>query len=300
MQKPLVSIVIPTHRPSHFRIALLCALSQTYANTEIIVSDNSGGEEVAALCARYPQVQYRKNTNGKIASNIAQPLTLARGQFIKYLFDDDLIYPHCIDSMIGWLDQFDTPTRDSIGLVTSTRHLIDDNSICFREVREPGITATSLMQGRQVTHRILTTQNNFIGEFSTILFRREVVDLENPESIFQIYGEDFSLGLIDVPLYLLILQNANMLYIPHALSAFRKHSGGGSDVTTNPGFHHAVSDWFRLILGADRAGLLQRDEAIAATQSYLNLAKHFEGTFLKQLAPWNEQARSFLLHYWVA
>jgi glycosyltransferase involved in cell wall biosynthesis len=275
-------------------------LSQTYTNTEIIVSDNSGGEDIAALCAQYSQVQYRKNTNGKPASNIAQPLTLARGEFIKYLFDDDLIYPHCIDSMIGWLDKFDAPTRESVGLITSTRHLINDNSLCYQEVRELGITSTSLMQGRKVIQRILTKQDNFIGEFSTILFRRKIVDVASPESIFQVYGNDFSVGLIDVPLYLTILQNANMVYIPYALSAFRLHSGGGSNAAANPNFHHAVSDWFRLILGADRAGLLQPNAAVAATQNYLNLARNFEGTFSQQLAPWNEQARSFLLKYGVA
>jgi glycosyltransferase involved in cell wall biosynthesis len=293
--RPLVSIVIPTHRPSHFRIALLCALSQTYTDTEIIVSDNSSSNEIAALCAQYPQkIRYRKNSDGRASSNIALPLSMARGEFIKYLFDDDIIYPHCIDSMMGWLDQIDGPTRAGVGLITSARHLINDNSLCFGEVRDSNIKVTSLLLGSQVIQRILMTQENFIGEFSTVLFRRNLIDVNDPERIFRIYGDDYRLGLIDVPLYLAILQQSNLVYIPYALSAFRKHRDGGSNVEANPLFHHAVSDWFRLIIGADRAGLLQPDNVVAATRSYLILAGHFQGKFQQQLAPWKTQALALL------
>ena len=295
MQQPLVSIVIPTHRPNHLRIALMCALGQTYANTEIIVSDNSGGEEIKEFCDRFPNVIYRRNTDGKPASNIAEGLRQTKGEFIKYLFDDDIIYPHCIDSMIGWLGQFTPDTAAGVGLITSARHLINDNSLAYQEIKEPSAPVTSLVAGEGVIQRILTTQDNFIGEFSTVLFRRSLMDLDNnPKSIFSAYGDDFSIGLVDVPLYLALLQKSNMVYIPHSLSAFRKHSGGGSNVAANPGFHTVVSDWFRLILGATREGVLTPQAAIAGTQSYLTLAAHFENVFSEQLAPWNQKAREFI------
>lgn len=294
MQQPLVSIVIPTHRPNHLRIALMCALGQTYTNTEIIVSDNSGGDEICAFCARFPQVVYRRNTDGKPASNIAEPLRQTNGEFIKYLFDDDIIYPHCIDSMIGWLAQFTPETAANVGLITSARHLINEESLAYQEIKEASAMHTSLVQGEGVIKRILTTQDNFIGEFSTVLFRRSLVDVGNPKCIFSAYGDDFSIGLVDVPLYLALLQKSNMVYIPHSLSAFRKHSGGGSNVAANPGFHHVVSDWFRLILGATRDSVLTPQEAIAGTQSYLILASHFQTTFSEHLAPWNARAQAFI------
>jgi glycosyltransferase involved in cell wall biosynthesis len=292
--KPLVSLIIPTHRPNNFKTALMCALSQTYDNKEIIVSDNSDTTEIKAICSRYPDIIYRKNVNGRIVSNIGQPLALAKGEYIKYLFDDDLIYPHCIDSMIGWLNQFSEENINSIGLITSSRHLLNDDSICYAEIRDPVFLNTSIVDGNQIIKKILLNQNNFIGEFSTIMFKRNLVDCENPESIFSLFGEDFCQGLIDVPLYVGLLQQASMLYIPHSLSAFRKHAEGGSNILGNPDFHHVVSDWFRLIRAVYHAGLLNREEARLAVTNYLNLANSFNDLFAEQLAPWQASAIDFI------
>jgi glycosyltransferase involved in cell wall biosynthesis len=291
--QPLVSIIIPTHRASHFKTALMCALGQTYANTEIIVSDNSSTSEIADICSRYPQVIYRKNTDGKPASNISLPLALATGDYIKYLFDDDLIYPNCIDSMIGWLEKFSPENIAKIGIITSARHLVNDESICYSEINEAGINTTSIIDGLPLAKRILITQDNFIGEFSTIMFRRNLVDCKNPLSIFSIFGEDFSYGLVDVPLYIDLLQKSSLLYIPYSLSAFRKHAGGGSNVAANPGFHYVVSDWFRLTRGAYAAGLLNENEAKASATNYLNLSAQFDDVFFEQLTPWRNEASEF-------
>lgn len=182
--QPLVSIIIPTHRPNHFKTALMCALSQTYANKEIIVSDNCESSEIANICSQYQGISYRRNLNGKPASNIAQPLALAKGEYIKYLFDDDLIYPNCIDSMIGWLNQFSEEDINNIGLITSARHLIDYVSICYGEIREPNIANSSLVDGILAIKKILVSQNNFIGEFSTIMFKRNLVDCEIGKHIY--------------------------------------------------------------------------------------------------------------------
>jgi glycosyltransferase involved in cell wall biosynthesis len=294
ISQPLVSIVIPTHRPEHLRNAVLCALAQTYRNIEIIVSDNSTATEIRDFCAAYPGIIYRKNTDGKPASNIAQGLTLARGEFIKYLFDDDLIYPHCIESMLGWLAQFSPENQAAIGLITSARHLINDSGICYDEIREADIQACSMVQGSTVVQKILSTLYNFVGEFSTVMFRRSLIDTTDPLSIFSAYGESFTLGLVDVPLYLALLQKSNLLYIPHSLSAFRKHSEGGSNVAFNPGFHMVVSDWLRLIRAAYRAGDLDRASAIAGARVQMVMNDHFKATFPEPMSITQQEAQSFL------
>ncbi len=294
MQRALVTIVIPTHRPEHFKTALLCALSQTYANTEIIVSDNSGGGEIAEICARHAQVIYRRNDDGQLFSNIAQPLVMAKGDYIKYLFDDDLIYPHCIDTMMTMLDQCPPEQKQEIGLVTSSRHLIDGASVCFEELREQEYTGCTIVNGVDAVRSILTRQYNFIGEFSTILFRRDLIDTANPRSIFSVFSEEYPHGLIDLPLYMTILQKANLLYIPYSLSAFRLHVDGGSNPAANPRFHHVISDWFRLTRGAFEQGLLGADEAVSSTEKFLALAAQHAEPFGEQLAPWCEEAQIFI------
>lgn len=294
-KSPLVSVIIPTHRPNHLRNALMCAISQTYSNIEIIVSDNSGGVEIKKFCEQFPQIIYRRNTDGKAATNISDPLLIARGEFVKYLFDDDLIYPNSIDSMIGCLTRMPLEVANNIGLITSARHLIDDNSRTYGELKESGINSIGIFEGKSVIKRILVLQNNFIGEFSTILFRRNLINIEkDPKTIFKAYGEDFSLGLIDIPLYIKLLEKSNMVYIPYALSAFRQHKEGGSTPSANPNFHHAVSDWFRLIAGARLHGVINTQEAITGARGYLRLAENYQSLYSSQLAPWNLKAQDFI------
>jgi len=292
--QPLVSIIIPTHRPGHFKTALACALSQTYQNTEIIVSDNSGGTEIAAICAGHPTVIYRKNDNGRIPSNIAQPLALAKGDYIKYLFDDDLIYPHCIDTMMTMMHHCGVEQQAKVGLITSARHLIDDANVCFAELREPDVEGTKLVDGNGAIKRMLISQDNFIGEFSTILFRRSLIDCDNPESIFSVFGEEFPIGLVDVPLYLSILQKSNLLYIPFSLSAFRLHQAGGSNAAANPNIHHTISDWLRLARGGFEHGLMSPEEVRKAVGTFLQLTERHTERFGVQLAPSRQAALVFL------
>lgn len=288
--KPLVSIIIPTHRPEHFINALACAIGQTYKNIEIIVSDNSDGNEVKNICQKYPNIIYRKNSDGTPASNISKPLSLISGDYIKYIFDDDLIYPHCIDSMIGWLYKIDESIRNDIGVVTSSRHLIDFNSICYGELREKIINNVTLIKGSDCIKRILMTQDNFIGEFTTVLFNAKFIDIDNPMNLYHYYDEDYQYGLFDVLTYLKILNKSNLLYIPNSLSAFRKHSDAGSDPVNNPIFHIVVSDWFRLIETSLKIGLISEGEGKAAFKNYIQLSSHFEKLYPEQLSKFREMA----------
>ncbi len=291
--QPLVSIIIPTHRPSHFRTALRCAQNQTYARCEIIVSDNSGDSEISDLCAQFPQVIYRKNEDGAPSSNIALPISLANGEYVKYLFDDDLIYPHCIDSMVGWVKKSVEAGYDNVGLITSSRHAIDADNLCIHEFRHAQIASPSALDGNQVLKQMLIFQDNFIGEFSTVMFKRSLIDCDQPMSIFSLFGEEFTSGLIDVPLYISILRQSSLLYIPYSLSAFRQHAMGGSNAQTNPNLHYAVSDWFRMTRGAFEAGLLSTEEASASVVNYMNRSRQFIGKFPEELSVWERVATVF-------
>jgi glycosyltransferase involved in cell wall biosynthesis len=293
--KPLVSIIIPTHRPKHFRNALYCALAQSYENTEIIVSDNSGDSEIAQMCEAHPQVIYRKNSDGRPSSNIAMGLKLARGEFIKYLFDDDLMYPHCIASMLGWMSQFSLEIQANVGLITSARHLVNDDDIAYDELREPDLKSTTLIPGAVVKERILGRLMNFIGEFSTVLIRRSLLETSDPLSIFRAYGETFEIGLIDVPLYMSLMDKSDLLYIPQSLSAFRNHKDGGSNLESNPLFHMAVTDWLILVRAAYRFGALGHSTALAATRLQVGLNASFASVFPEAMAMAQVETQRFLL-----
>jgi len=91
----LVSIVLPTHdRPQQLREAIASVLEQTHQNFELLVVDDGSGPETAAVIRSYDDPRIRgfrraRNGGGGAARNIG--LGRARGEYVTYLDDDNLI-----------------------------------------------------------------------------------------------------------------------------------------------------------------------------------------------------------------
>ncbi len=99
---PTVSILMPTfNRRDTLAEALASAAAQTFEDFEALVV-NDGGEPVGDLVealgdARFRLIERREN-RGKAAS-LNEALAEARGRIVAYLDDDDLWYPHHLQSL---------------------------------------------------------------------------------------------------------------------------------------------------------------------------------------------------------
>lgn len=92
---PRFTIGIPTYnRASFLPRAIECALSQTYPDVEVLVSDNASTDETPEIVRSYgDRVRYHRNaTNLGSWPNIAQLPSLAAGEYFSWLQDDDLIH----------------------------------------------------------------------------------------------------------------------------------------------------------------------------------------------------------------
>lgn len=105
MSLPLVSIIIPTYnqRPDFLRECLQSAINQTYANTEIIVSDNHSTNEAIHIIEEYVSdrlkiIKPRQHVD--IIDNFNFAAGAATGEYITFLSSDDLLYPECISRLI--------------------------------------------------------------------------------------------------------------------------------------------------------------------------------------------------------
>lgn len=93
--KPLITVGIPTYNRAHFLAkAIDSILGQTYANLELIISDNASTDETEAICrefgARDSRIRYiRQQNNIGPARNFCEILRLARGEYFGWLADDD-------------------------------------------------------------------------------------------------------------------------------------------------------------------------------------------------------------------
>jgi glycosyltransferase involved in cell wall biosynthesis len=92
----MVTIGIPTYNRAdgYLKIALQCALSQTYSNIEVIVSDNcsSDGTQELVRSIHDPRLVYhRHEKNIGPANNFNFCLKQAKGHYFLLLSDDDMI-----------------------------------------------------------------------------------------------------------------------------------------------------------------------------------------------------------------
>ncbi|HZM05180.1 MAG TPA: glycosyltransferase family 2 protein [Candidatus Saccharimonadales bacterium] len=126
MNPPLVSICIPTYnRPEYLRRAVESCLAQTYPHFEIVITDNSTNNDSAEMAARWkdPRVRYCKN-EGNIGATAScnRVVALATGKYLKWLMDDDLLKPQCLDLMVRAMEA--NPTA---GMAMAPMELIDEN-----------------------------------------------------------------------------------------------------------------------------------------------------------------------------
>lgn len=143
MATPLVTIAIPTFNRarSYLPQALTCAIGQTYANLEIIVSDNRSTDDTPDFMARQTDSRiryYRQEKPITPNDNFNFCLAQARGEYFLLLLDDELIDAQFVAACMAALGE-----RDDVGLIRTGLRTIDMNGNVLSEVRNSA-TALSL------------------------------------------------------------------------------------------------------------------------------------------------------------
>ena len=104
MNKPLVSVIIPTYgRSDLIKRSIESVLNQTYSNIELIVVDDNGEGTPDQLLTKeqikeYSSINYivhKNNQNGAIARNTG--IEASKGDYICFLDDDDYFMPEKIE-----------------------------------------------------------------------------------------------------------------------------------------------------------------------------------------------------------
>ena len=252
---PLVSILIPAVKPKYFSDALNSALSQTYANIEIIVSDDSQGDEIKNVVDSVAddRIKYMKNVPAKgPLGNYLYTLELASGQFIKYLHDDDILLPACVADMVKAFE------HEGVTLVTSYKRLIDENGKRLHDKPHNRMLFNSpmLIKGCDFAERMLKFRLNFVGEPSCIMFRKDCVDWVSPHPLsFAGAGREKS-GLGDVGIALNLLSQGDMVYLPQCLSEIRMHPEQWSNVSDARAW--SLTTWRQFLWHSIRLGMFKK------------------------------------------
>lgn len=104
---PVVSVILSTYnRPQYLYQAVASILRQSYRHLQVIVV-NDGGVDVGEIVNSFrdPRLMLidRKENMGK-AYSLNEALNRADGRYVAYLDDDDLYYPHHIETLVHVLE----------------------------------------------------------------------------------------------------------------------------------------------------------------------------------------------------
>lgn len=256
MSAPLVSILIPSYKASHFEQCLRSAIGQSYPHIEILVSDNCPTEEIRDICRKFPQVIYQRNPHTRNA-NIMSSLFSGKGEFLKPLFDDDLLHPFCIERMVKAMQ-----LHPDIELVFSASQVIDSDNLRLQQ-RRP-FPASGMLSGAQLYRMLAMGPINVVGEQSSILFKRSKLWALGPNQLFQMAGHDFGYGLADVAMYCNLSRDGQAYYIDEELTYFRRDPrlASNSNPAANTNYGLCVADGIDLALAAHQEQAMSTDDLL--------------------------------------
>lgn len=214
MSAPKVSICIPVYNSAaYLSSAVESALSQSYDSFEILILDDGstdGSGEIAAKFAQQsPLIRFVANTvNIGMVANWNRCMELAKGEYIKFLFGDDLLSsPYNIQRLAEVLDH-----HQEVSLVCSFRSIIDHNG---NTIAEKGFTpADRPIPGMRAIRNCLTAASNHIGEPSVVMFRKKQAERGFLGSYRQI---------VDLEMWIHLLLQGSIWCEHEVLASFRRH-----------------------------------------------------------------------------
>lgn len=225
-----VSICIPTYNGARYLEACLdSVLSQTYRDIEILVVDDGSTDSTFEILEHYAasdqRIRLRRNNNNLgLVGNWNRCIELARGEWIKFAFQDDLLAPTCLEKMFGAM-------QDEVPILFCRREFIFDENVdpTTRDTYEKLRSIDALFPGQkqlsadEVSRIALSIdiQSNFIGEPTCALIHRSAFErfgLFNPQLI----------QMCDYEYWLRVGSNTGFVYVPETLAYFRVHSNSMS------------------------------------------------------------------------
>ena len=237
---PLVSICIPTYNGAKFIAeAMESAIAQKYSNLEIVVSDDNSNDETLAIIEGYkaktsiPIHIYKHDPNG-IGANWNNCVKFAKGDYIKFLFQDDTLVPTCVQKMV-----IQAVKHPEVGMIYSKRSFIYDNNKKNKDwIKNYGnlhnswhdieIKNNKIYSGQILLKNksLLEFPKNKIGEPTAVLLKREVFDKVG-------YFSTTLKQSLDIEYWYRLMKFFNVLFINEELVTFRLHDNQASNINVN-------------------------------------------------------------------
>lgn len=216
-----ISVVVPTYnRPDSLQTAIDCVKRQTHAHIEVIIVDDHSNPPVADFLntanSTLDITIYRHSSNKGAPTARATGIKHSNGDFIAFLDDDDIWHPKKIERQLQAFRR-----NNDVGLVYVGRRFTDSGDVVAeRTPSKSGDVHKSLLCG------------NFIGTYSVVMIRSEVVDdIGMPDTRFPTEQ--------DWEWYIRIARNWEFIGIPEPLVT--RVSGRDQQISSNYNAKRTIS-----------------------------------------------------------
>lgn len=215
MSGPRVTVCMPSYNCASFLPAAIeSVLGQSFADFELLIADDCSSDGSREIAARYAALDRRvvlrlRERNLGMVQNWNACLGEARGEYLKYLFSDDLLASKdALQEMVALLDA----DRD-ISLVASARNIIGDHQ--GEASIASAFPADKVLPGTEVINRCLLAQRNLVGEPSAVMFRKSQAGRGFDSSYSQ---------FVDLEMWFHLLEQGRFGYLKEPLACFRMHA----------------------------------------------------------------------------
>lgn len=228
--KPLVSICIPTYNGELFiEECLTSAIHQTYDNLEIIVSDDASSDNTLSIVNTLKQntdipIHVFNHKPSGIGANWNNCVKHAKGDYIKFLFQDDMLYPNCIETLMALM-----ASETNVGMVYAKRKFIykektesisqfedfyGDLHLHWSEIE----VIQGVLDGRQYLKdkSFLNAPKNKIGEPTSVLLSKQCFEKVG------YFRQDLKQAL-DCEFWYRLMPFYKIGFVDEVLSSFRLH-----------------------------------------------------------------------------
>ena len=279
MNEPLVSVCIPTYNgEKYIREALDSISRQTYSNIELIVSDDKSTDKSLQIVNdvtkdwNVPVYIYNHIPSG-IGANWNNCVKHARGKYIKFLFQDDLIYPNCISELVAVAEK-----DEGIGMVFCERDLLTDSKADNEWIKSISDLSNNwkelneIQDGKNLLNQqtFLDFPTNKIGEPSIVLIKKKCFDVSG-------YFSEQLKQTLDCEYWYRLMKDFKIGFVNKSLAAFRIHVEQASQVNKSFSLHNEYYLYYRLMKRNLYSYLSQRSKR----KIWYRLIRHFVLKYFK-------------------
>jgi len=220
MSKPLVSIAIPAYnRPRLIKKTIESVLGQLYSNIEVLISEDcTPNIEVVEVIEGFAAVDerirfFRQEKNLGYEKNCDFLLKKAKGEYILWLPDDDLLLPDTIQEFVSAMQA----NKNAI-LCISDVQVVDQNGQPLRAERLSGLYDDCLWNEKRKLFFAYPTSNIFFAYCG--MYRTDIFDTYNIEQEPDCNGLYTNL---EVPYLARLSLIGEIIAVPETLFLYRSH-----------------------------------------------------------------------------